>query len=332
MGFLLAFTLLLAPSMFAADPLPGPLEIAAVKASSTLPPWKGYTFDAANLIDGRLDTSWQPAKNDTLGVGQWVELDLGATYEISRIEIEQGLQKVDPTLGDLWCRNNRYLEAYVFLDDGSFGPDEADAGKTTSGTESFFRGVPLAGTGGKGTARHLRLVVKSVNEPVDWEDLAVAEIRVWGKPTTAPQVDATSIGWTAPGAWPLKVAIIDYCASNAARRAQHDCGALLLAIAKGQVFNEARYRPVAPIAVADLEKGHVVLAFTSDDVTSRMELVRGRDGRWSVKSQTRVDAAGKPAPPVPDPLFERDVEARNKCWEKLGKTRPEPSDEESYPR
>jgi len=87
-----------------------------------MPKWKGYPFDGSNLIDGRFDTSWQPAKKDTIGVGEWVELDLGAAYQIDHIEIVQGLQKVDPKLGDLFCRNNRFAEAYLFFDDGTHAP------------------------------------------------------------------------------------------------------------------------------------------------------------------------------------------------------------------
>lgn len=99
---------------------PPPIKIVGVKVSSALPKWKEYTFDAANLIDGRVDTSWQPAKSDALGVGQWVELDLGEPHQIERIEITQGLQKVDPKLGDLFCRNNRFATALLLFEDGTY--------------------------------------------------------------------------------------------------------------------------------------------------------------------------------------------------------------------
>lgn len=53
-----------------------------------------------------------------------------------------------------------------------------------------------------------------------------------------------------------------------------------------------------------------------------LDFERDTSGRWSVKRITRVDAAGKQAPPTLDFSAEEDRKLQNDCWEKLGKKRP----------
>jgi len=303
----------------AAQAAPSPIKVVSVRVSSALSKWQGYTFDAANLIDGRVDTSWQPAKSDTLGLGQWVELDLGETHQIDHIEIAQGLQKVDPKLGDLFCRNNRFADARLFFEDGTYAPVWAEPFDREVKIANFYRGDNLPENGGKrAVSRFIRLVVRSVHEPVDWKDMAIAEIRIFGRPAPAIPVDATSIAWDRPGAWPLKTAIIDVCAAKASKRELFGCAALIRAISEGQSDFEA----LAAVPTPDLEKGQVTLGFTSDEVRSHVELQKDAAGRWSVKSVTRLDASGRPATPEYDYPPTADFQHKNDCWEKLGKLRP----------
>jgi len=319
MMLVFALSLLLAQQT---APVPaGPLKVVAVSASSALPKWQGYTFDAANLIDGRVDTSWQPAKKDTMGVGQWVELDLGAPHEITKIEIAQGLQKVDAKLGDLFCRNNRFADARVFFDDGSYAPVWGEPAEKLVVVESFYRGEALPGKEVKVVTRFIRIVVRSVLEPVDWKDIAIAELRVFGRPAAAPPIDATSIAWDRPGAWPFKVAIIDYCAVGAELRRKRDCPGLVNAVSEGRAYADAAFHELPPIAVADRDKGEVLLAFAYDKAKFRIALRRGEDERWSVKALSRLDASGKPAEPAYETLSEPDDQHQNECWEKLAKRR-----------
>lgn len=139
-----------------------------------MPKWKGYPFDGSNLIDGRFDTSWQPAKKDTIGVGEWVELDLGAAYQIDHIEIVQGLQKVDPKLGDLFCRNNRFAEAYLLFDDGTHAPYSAFAGDRVSKVELFYCGeaLPDNASGKPAEPAYVELIKEDRQHQNDcWEQL-----------------------------------------------------------------------------------------------------------------------------------------------------------------
>lgn len=313
LSLVLALTSLLVPAAPAPGPL-GPVKVAAVKVSSALPPWKGYTFDAANLIDGRLDTSWQPAKMDTMGVGQWVELDLGAMYELSLVEIAQGLQKFDPKLGDLFCRNNRFATAWMLFDDGTHTPIWAGADENPVKVELFYRGPALPNRDVKTTTRFIRLVVESVLDPVDWKDMAIAEIRVFGR-LSAPAVTPTIIACDRPGAWPLRVAVSNFCAANVDTRSKRDCAALMRAFAECQAM--------PPLDMTEFAKGRLIQDLAINGTRHRIEFTRSADGTWSIKRQTRLDAAGKPAPPVSEWLTEPDPNERNKCWEKLGKKRPE---------
>ncbi|HRE88772.1 MAG TPA: discoidin domain-containing protein [Myxococcota bacterium] len=318
MVVLLLFALLFLEPTARAE-TPQPIKVVAVKVSSALPKWKGYTFDAANLIDGRVDTSWQPAKSDTLGVGQWVELDLGGYYQIDRLEIAQGLQKTDPELGDLFCRNNRFADARIFFEDGTYAAYWAEPFARELKIEVFSRGPDLPENGDKTVVtRFLRLVVESVHEPVDWKDLAIAEVRVFGRPAPAIPADPTSITWDRPGAWSLKTAIIEACATKAARRNQLGCNTLLSAIAEGGEGLEK----LAPITTSDLAKGRVTFSFTSIRVRFQVELQRETSGSWTLKRVTRLDATGKPAEPEYAYPPQSDYQHKNDCWEKLGKVRP----------
>ena len=92
-----------------------PVPVAHVVVSSTHAPWKTYTFGGDQLIDGHLDTSWQPIDKRFGGLGQWFELQLDREAALSKITIANGLQRKD-ALGDLFVLNNRVRTA-------SFPPD-----------------------------------------------------------------------------------------------------------------------------------------------------------------------------------------------------------------
>ncbi len=309
----------------AAPPPKAPVEqvkVVAVSASSALPPWKGYTFDAANLIDGRVDTSWQPAKKDTMGVGQWVELDLGASYQLSHVEIAQGLQKVDPKLGDLYCRNNRFAAALMLFDDGTFTDVWADPADSVVKAELFYRGDNIAAAETTTTTRYIRIIIKSVQDPVDWKDIAIAELRVFGRPATAPSVDPKKIACDRPGAWPLKAAVSNFCATNIDTRSKRDCANLMYAFAVCRTRGGGSFLPFPAFDAEAFAKGEIVHQMVIDDARHRLEFSRAADGTWSVKRHTRLGADGKTAGPESEELIEPDRNDHNKCWEKLGKKRP----------
>lgn len=295
-----------------------PIKVASVTASSTMPKWQGYTFEATNLIDGRVDTSWQPRRSDTLGVGQWVELDLGAYYQVSKIEIEHGLQVVDPKLGDLYCRNNRVSQAYLWFENGTFASIWEEGDKRTSVVEGFYRREESSASEAPAVTRRLWLVVTMALEPVDWKDLAIAEIRVFGRPTRPPVVDPQRIAWDQPGSYPFKAAIAELCGVKSTKEQEaHHCWDLKFLVTKG-------VQQLPPIEVKDLAKGRFTYSFLKINIWHTLEFQSIADGRWKVtRHSLRHQDSVRPAGPLPETLFAPDDKAMNECWEKLGKTRPD---------
>ena len=76
----------------AASPALEPVEITAVRASSTLPPSGDVTFAPDNLVDGDPRTAWiEGASSD--GAGEWVELQLAEAVAVTRILLLNGYQR-----------------------------------------------------------------------------------------------------------------------------------------------------------------------------------------------------------------------------------------------
>lgn len=323
LGLLLSLSLFLPDVALLSLPSDTPIKVVSVTASSTMPKWQGYTFEARNLIDGRVDTSWQPRKSDTLGVGQWVELDLGAYYQVSRIEIEHGLQAVDPKLGDLYCRNNRMSQGYLWFENGTFAFIWEEGDKRTSVVEGFYRRRESSDTEAPAVTRRLRLVVTMALEPVDWKDLAIAEIRVFGRPASPPVVDPERIAWDQPGSYPLKAAIADLCAGkNAKAQRDHDCWMLISNFSVGGSFE-----PLPPVDALALGTGRFISTFIDSHfpyIRHTVDFERDAGGRWVVRLHDRrhIDS-GKAAEPAHSSPVALDDKAMNECWEKLGKTRPD---------
>jgi|GEM_PF-6858830 len=146
------------------------LAIERVTASSTLPAWKGYRFDASQLSDGKLDTSWQRLSKMHGGVGQWTELTLPGAAMASSIEIANALQKTDK-LGDLFVLNNRVRKARLVFSDGS--EVALDLRKDARGLvkKTFLPRVTTS----------VRLVVDGIHRGDKWNDLAISEQRLSGR-------------------------------------------------------------------------------------------------------------------------------------------------------
>src|SRR5688572_19624823 len=83
---------------------PTKLTVARISASSAQGPSVGYTFVATNLLDGAVETSWQPAKNDR--GPHWVRLELDDEVTITAIAIANGFQIKD-RYGDEFLLNRR---------------------------------------------------------------------------------------------------------------------------------------------------------------------------------------------------------------------------------
>lgn len=86
----------------------GTVAAASATAQSSVDACGAETnYGAANLIDGRLHTAWRTPGD---GVGQWVEIDLGAARQVSMVGLVPGYAKLDPCDGvDRFTQNRRLL-------------------------------------------------------------------------------------------------------------------------------------------------------------------------------------------------------------------------------
>lgn len=317
---LLAFALSLA--IAAPDPR---IEPVGVRASSSAANYKGYTFGPANLIDGSAETSWQPdpkASKNTLGVGQWFELDLGATYDVGSWTLELGLQKVDPKLGDLFCRNTRPSSYYIVFDDGSYSWHlDADPNArriTSSEAGGFMRAGKRVASA---RTRYVRFVIAQVHEAVDWKDPAIAELSLFGKPAPDLSTDASAVCPSA-GFTPLVQAVIEHCAGLARDvRTKAGCNVVLDSLVKceAQVSTgdmQSTHVALAPLDAANVIAGGLRYRFTAfPKAPTDIELERAGT-RWRV---TRVTRHGDP---WHEQLIQQDGNFANECWEALKKVRP----------
>jgi hypothetical protein len=90
-----------------------PVQITAT-ASSTLPPEKGNTYVASNVLDGSLLTAWAEGSSGP-GVGEWIRCDFSREVKLRRILITPGYFKTTA----LWSQNNRLAAATFYFSDGT---------------------------------------------------------------------------------------------------------------------------------------------------------------------------------------------------------------------
>ncbi len=145
------------------------VPVLSVTASSELAPvFMGgiaYAFGAAQLVDGKLDTSWQPARD-----GQTQVLHL--TYAPTRVQtlrIANGFQRTDLN-GDMFVRNRRVARVSV---------------RTSNGHERAFdvpdlRGWTELDLGDPQTSDGLAIEVERVHANAEWEDVAMSELALFG--------------------------------------------------------------------------------------------------------------------------------------------------------
>jgi len=150
------------------------LPLAWADATSTLPPWKGYRFDADQLRDGSLNTSWQPLDKRRGGVGQKVTLGFRVPHQVSAISIANGFQRQDK-LGDLFLLNNRARALRLIFSDGS--QQRLELGEKDRGSVRFDFKPRIV--------KSLELEVLSIWRGEKWNDLAISEIEIFGNQDTS---------------------------------------------------------------------------------------------------------------------------------------------------
>ena len=172
------------------EPKASQLHVARVTASSAQGPSVGYTFVATNLLDGALETSWQPAKNDR--GPHWVRLELDEEMTVTSVAIANGFQTKD-RYGDEFLMNRRIASGRLRFGDGAEVPIRfaADA-----------RGLVKFPIERKQT-RSVELLVDETHDGTKWKDLAISEIQLTGIARQAEAIvqaaqPASSEWWTPP--------------------------------------------------------------------------------------------------------------------------------------
>jgi hypothetical protein len=161
-----------APSGVAEAPARQGVNITALatpRVSSELPPEHGATFGPGNLVDGDLETCWQPLAKDRHGVGEWVSFTFGRTYAITRIDIANGFQRF-------------FQGRDLFLDNARADHVEVDFGVTRKAVRlradkrdflGFSTETPVV-------TDRLTLRIRSVHYGAQWPDVALSEVRIFG--------------------------------------------------------------------------------------------------------------------------------------------------------
>lgn len=141
---------------------------ATATASSVLPPDPNVTFEPANLLDGRLETSWQPFAKSTRGVGEWFTLTFSGPQEVLRLEIANGFQTTYRGQ-DLFVMNARLDEVEIDL----------GARKLRHSFASDVRGFEQIPIVPPVKTDRITVRVISVHRGTRWPDVVVSEVRVF---------------------------------------------------------------------------------------------------------------------------------------------------------
>jgi hypothetical protein len=141
----------------------GAVDIASVSASSSYS--KGGTvYPESNVKDGKGATPWFEGDSGS-GVGSWIEVDLGGTKNVTRLQVLAG----DWSSGSGWTRANRPKELEIKWSDGS-------TANWTLGDEARIQ--TFTPPGPKATSS-VRLKINSIYAGSAFPDTAISEILVY---------------------------------------------------------------------------------------------------------------------------------------------------------
>ena len=148
------------------------VEVRALPTNRTYPE---YDFDADNLLDGYLETSWQPRATGVAGE-PWVRIAFDAPVDLEEVVIANGFQRFVGQ-ADLFGETSRVKRATIELSNGSTFPAVFDASDR----------APLRVAIAKSGVQWLRLIVEetwAAERP--WDDVAISEVGLCGPPPPAP--------------------------------------------------------------------------------------------------------------------------------------------------
>lgn len=149
-------------------PTPGapvPVEPAAARASSMVPPSGDVTYGPENLLDGDETTAWKEgAASD--GTGEWVELRFDREIAVSRLLVWNGDQRPGR-----FAEHNRVASARLEVGDRAFTADLLDV----EGPQAVDLPEPVL-------ADRVRVVVLDVHAGDRYEDTALSRLEVHVRP------------------------------------------------------------------------------------------------------------------------------------------------------
>lgn len=158
------------------------LSPSGVEASSTYPPEGSTSYEAAQVMDGKVGTSWVEGA-DGSGLGQWVRLDLGGERSVQKVKIWGGMWYSH----EYWTRANRPNEVELRFSDGS-------TETVTMRDEMVAQEFTLASAR---TTSTVEVRVKSVHNGTTWLDTGISEIQVFdaeaGAEKPASGISASSV-------------------------------------------------------------------------------------------------------------------------------------------
>lgn len=146
---------------------PATVRLWPVRATASSQLRRGYR--AALMFDGDLRTCWADGVPG-LGVGEWVEAELGALRTLRRVVVVPGYDKWHPRSGDLFLKNAQLRRFRLESDAGWAETFSAPRGVRRVSYE--LPDVP---------ARRLRLVVLEAWPGTRWEDLSISEVELYGR-------------------------------------------------------------------------------------------------------------------------------------------------------
>lgn len=135
----------------------------SVSASSSLPETEGVVYDVANIKDAKASTVWVE-NEDGSGLGSWVKLELGDTYQVSHITLWNG----NWYSWDFWNRHNRAKEIQVEFSDG-----------TTKKFELKDEKIPETITFPAVATSSIKIQIKSVYAGTTFPDSCFSEIALY---------------------------------------------------------------------------------------------------------------------------------------------------------
>ena len=142
-------------------------RVADIVSSSPLLPSADpcLDYDAPNLVDGRLDTSWQEAGPGG-GEGEWLAFQFDAPVDLVAVEIANGFQSTHKTYGDLYPLNGRVAKLSVAV-------NGEPAGALALEDVREMQRLRLAHWG----VTEVRLTIAETLPGTKWADTALSEVR-----------------------------------------------------------------------------------------------------------------------------------------------------------